>query len=285
MLAEIRMKFSERSGYKPVKEQLQIETIDNELKNSLWSVFLDTFYNDLWNQTYGYNPSYYLHDYCKALWFNFFKFPIDTSYIYGDKSVDKEGLQKYLRKYFFESKSWFDPFDLLEFTAQFANEDYLETINMVLEREKSAYRFVNGQIIQITSKTEINEIEEAVASSDIYKSVTIHLNTALNLLADRHNPDYRNSIKEAVSAVEAMCKIFVGNDKATLGDTLVTLEKKGVLHPALKKAFSSLYGYTSDDAGIRHALTEDDREVDFHEAKFMLVTCSSFINFLKSRKL
>lgn len=52
----------------------------------------------------------------------------------------------------------------------------------------------------------------------------------------------------------------------------------------MKKAFSSLYGYTSDDAGIRHALTDNDRNVDFHEAKFMLVTCSSFINFLKSRK-
>lgn len=274
------MKFSERLGYKPVKEQLQVESIDDELKNSLWSMFLDSFFNDLRNSGY----EYALYNYHRALWFNFFKLPIDSSYIYSDRSVDKDALKKYLRKYFFESKNWFDLFDLIEFSAKFADHKYIESINMVLDREKSAYRFVNGQITQITSANEITEIEEAITSKDVYKPVAVHLNAALSLLADRHNPDYRNSIKESISAVESMCKIFTGNDRATLGDTLHILEKQGTLHPAMKKAFSSLYGYTSDDAGIRHALIEGDRIVDFHEAKFMLVTCSSFINFLKSKK-
>lgn len=275
------MKFSERLGYKPVKEQLQIESIDNDLKNSLWSVFLDSFFNDLWNHPYNYE--YPLYEYHRALWFNFFKLPLDSSYMYNDKNVDKEDLQKYLRKYFFESKNWYDPLDLIEFSAKFANHEYVEIMNIVLEREKSAYRFVNGQITQITSAIEISEIEESLTSNDVYKPITIHLNSALTLLADKHNPDYRNSIKESISAVESMCKIFSNNEKSTLGDTLNILEKKGTLHPAMKKAFSSLYGYTSDDAGIRHTLIDGDRNVDFHEAKFMLVTCSSFINLLKSR--
>ena len=80
-----------------------------------------------------------------------------------------------------------------------------------------------------------------------------------------------------------MCKIFAKNPKSTLGDVLGKMEKEGVLHPALKKAFSSLYGYTSDDAGIRHALFEGDRVIDFNEGKFMLVVCSSFINYLISK--
>lgn len=275
------MKFSERLGYKPVKEQLQVEAIDNDLKNSLWSAFLDTFFDGLSN--YGF-PEYQLYNYHRALWFNFFKLPIDTSYIHSDRSVSKENLKKYLRKYFYESENWYDALDLIEFSAKFAFHKYVEVINLVLEREKSAYRFVNGQITQITSATEIAEIEEAITSDDIYKPVSIHLNTALTFLADKQNPDYRNSIKESISAVESMCKIFTGNDKATLGETLLLLEKNGKLHPAMKKAFSSLYGYTSDDAGIRHALIQGDRTVDFHESKFMLVTCSSFINFLKSRQ-
>lgn len=275
------MKFSERLGYKTIKEQLQVESIDNDLKNTLWSVFLDSFFNDLSN--YGY-PEYALYNYHRSLWFDFFKLPIDSSYIYHDRSVDKDGLKKSLRKYFFESKNWYEPLDLIEFSAKFADLKYVEVMNLVLEREKSAYRFVNGQITQITSATEISEIEEAITSDDTYKPVTIHLSAALSLLADKQNPDYRNSIKESISAVESMCKIFTNNDKATLGDTLNILGKNGTLHPAMKKAFSSLYGYTSDDAGIRHALTENDRNIDFHESKFMLVTCSSFINFLKSRK-
>ncbi len=56
------------------------------------------------------------------------------------------------------------------------------------------------------------------------------------------------------------------------------LEKAGRLHPALKAAFSQLYGYTSDEEGIRHALLDESR-VGFPEAKFMLVACSAFVSF------
>ena len=37
--------------------------------------------------------------------------------------------------------------------------------------------------------------------------------------------------------------------------------------------------YTSDAAGIRHALLEDPN-LDAEDAKFMLVACSAFINYL-----
>jgi AbiJ N-terminal domain 4 len=275
------MKFSERSGYKPVKEQLQIDSIDTDLKNSLWSIYLETFLKQL--QNWSHEP--HLARFCRALWFQFFKLPLDTLKIYSDNTVHAEGIFQYLREYFFNTaRQWYDIYDLLEFSTQFASKDFISSTNSVLEREKSAYRFVNGQIVQITSETEISEMEEAISSTDKYKPVNTHLNSSLKFLADKQSPDYRNSIKESISAIESMCKIFTKNDKATLGDTLNQLEKSGHLHPALKKAFSALYGYTSDEGGIRHALIEESRVIDFHEAKFMLVTCSSFINFLLSRQ-
>ncbi|MDY6460311.1 AbiJ-NTD4 domain-containing protein [Acinetobacter faecalis] len=33
------MRFSERYGYKPVREIIQKESIDDQLKNALWSIF------------------------------------------------------------------------------------------------------------------------------------------------------------------------------------------------------------------------------------------------------
>ena len=84
--------------------------------------------------------------------------------------------------------------------------------------------------------------------------------------------------------MESICRIIVGNDKPTLGDALKAIEKKGFpVHPALKEAFNKLYGYTSDEGGIRHAegLTESD--VSFEEAKFMLVSCSAFVNYLLAK--
>jgi hypothetical protein len=40
-----------------------------------------------------------------------------------------------------------------------------------------------------------------------------------------------------------------------------------------------LYGYTSDTHGIRHAL-KDDSQPNAEDAKFMLVSCSAFVNYL-----
>jgi hypothetical protein len=66
-----------------------------------------------------------------------------------------------------------------------------------------------------------------------------------------------------------------------LGDALSEIVKsKAVeLHPALKESFNKLYGYTSDADGIRHAMLEES-SLSSEDAKYMLVACSGFINYL-----
>jgi hypothetical protein len=156
-------------------------------------------------------------------------------------------------------------------------------VNVALEKEIAGYRIINGQVTQITSEGEIAEIEEAILLTEKWKSVNTHLNAGLNYLSHRKNPDYRNSIKESISAVESYCRIILDNQDITFGKALIELEKKHSLHGSLKGVFSALYGYTSDAGGIRHALKEDDKFSNFEDAKFMLVTCSAFINYLKAK--
>ena len=60
------------------------------------------------------------------------------------------------------------------------------------------------------------------------------------------------------------------------------VDKKYPLHGALKEAFKKLYGYTSDAGGIRHG-SLDLANVDYDLAKYMLVSCSAFINYLISK--
>jgi len=67
-----------------------------------------------------------------------------------------------------------------------------------------------------------------------------------------------------------------------LGQLIKKLEKEIKLHPALAKAFESLYGYASDASGIRHALLESST-VTLEEAKFFLVVSSAFINFVRAK--
>ena len=103
------------------------------------------------------------------------------------------------------------------------------------------------------------------------------------MLGDRTSPDYENSIKESISAVEALCEILTGitGKEASLGKLLKKLEDNGVvIHAGLKAAFNMLYGYTSDANGIRHAGNIGGPSSTFEEAKFMLVSCSAFVNYL-----
>jgi len=89
-----------------------------------------------------------------------------------------------------------------------------------------------------------------LAVPDSLKPVREHLKQSLTLLADKTNPDYRNSIKESISSVESLSKIIAKLPKATLSPALAAIEKKITLHPSLKEAFQKRYGYTSDAQGF-----------------------------------
>jgi hypothetical protein len=273
------MRFSQRMGHRPIKNVLQIESIDDELKIRLWNILKENFFDNLYHSTLWDRESA-LVDVCKFIWIDFFNLPIDQVPISGNKHSPDHVL-RHLRKWFFETE-WYSIFDFLEFITPF-DDDYVEFCNKALQRELSAYRIINGQVTQITSEGEIAEIEEAISVSDQWKSVNIHLTAALDFLADRKNPDYRNSIKESISAVESLCLKIGDNANGKFGDALTEIEKKIPLHGSLKRAFTALYGYTSDAGGIRHALIDDDTTPTFEDAKFMLVSCSAFINYLKAK--
>jgi len=213
------------------------------------------------------------------IWSDYFKRPIDTI------GSNWSSAYQELRSYYY-SCLWNEVYDFIQFIANYSGKPALNMIfirecNIVLEREVSGYRFVGEKIAPITSEEEIVEIEEALSYGDQLRPVSIHLKTALDLLTDRKSPDYRNSIKESISAVEAICRQIAGSN-ATLGKALGEIRRQGKvdLHSALEGAFDKLYGYTSDEEGIRHSLLEEP-ELDFEDAKFMLVSCSAFINYLK----
>lgn len=271
--------FSHKYGHKPVKSILQVESMDDDLRNSLWNA-VHIFYLAGLNRDYVLNSSRNreMHIFCIFLWRDYFKETIDTMPELCSKAIAR------IRTYFF-SCEWNEVYDFLQFLANHhpdneKNTEFLEFCNSMFKRELSGYRFVGDIITPITSEQEIAEIEETLTSKDSLQPITIHLQSALDLFSDRKSPDYRNSIKESISAVEAMCNLITGKEKATLGDALKRITGKIELHPALQESFSHLYGYTSDADGIRHALL-DEGTLDSEDAKFMLVSCSAFINYLK----
>ncbi|MNQ56531.1 hypothetical protein D3C85_706550 [compost metagenome] len=275
------MDFSQRMGLLPASKVIQSNSIDMDLRNALWNILSECYWSTFYPDYSGHKmlEGSNFEEFSRVLYTRFYKTLLDDL-PWGWPSI-LEQLKKEI-----VSGVWHRTYSLLEFIIEYGpgtadtREHCIYLCNEAFTRENSAYRFVTGKLTEITSPEEIEEVELAISGTSKYTGVTTHLQTSLNLLTDRQNPDYRNSIKESISAVESLAKKLVADDKATLGQALKILETKHNLHGSLKSAFLTLYGYTSDASGIRHALLDNDTVPTKADARFMLICCSAFINFV-----
>jgi len=217
-----------------------------------------------------------MEDLGQAIWLKLWKLRLDRMPNSGDDFVGA------VRQYYFSSTTtWYDIYDLIEFiVANVSHDDLVLRLNQALESELSAFRFVGKTLTPITSPGEVQILQQEL-DDPAFPGVQKHLLRALEFLSDKRNPDYRNSIKESISAVESVARVITRKDSATLGDALALLEKKHALHPSLRQSFDKLYGYTSDKDGVRHAMLAEPNLTQA-EAKFFLLSCTSFVNYLKS---
>jgi AbiJ N-terminal domain 4 len=264
-------RFSERYGYVPAPV-LQVGSMTDGLRNSIWNLFCSTFDNVAPGSRSLAMP---WSGFARAAAYQFFDSPVDEVPTYED------WLARDWIKARFGQLPWNEVYELVEFALQVAPYIGQSHINTILERHVAGYRVIAGKVAPITSPAEIAAITEALDASQRggLEGVHAHLLAATDLLSKKPTADYRNAIKEAISAVESMVNVITGT-KTTLGKALELLERKGItIHSALKGGFDKLYGYTNDSDGIRHAIIESP-DAGFDEAKFMIVSCSAFVNWL-----
>lgn len=263
--------FSERNQLTPAKP-IQVAEVDLPLFNRIWNIFYKREY-----ATFGSFRSQVgrTEQVLDALGYD---------YTYPANYFDHNENIKKLKNRLIDS-NWYVIYDFMEiyvflFPTKSERQPIEKEINVVLTEEKAGYRMVDGMIVPITNKDELGALKKAMKTK--YESVNQHITKAVSLYSKLKNPDYENSIKESISAVEAMCCIITGmtGAQATLGKAIKKLKECGVyIHPALEGAFSSLYGYTSDENGIRHGGI-DFKNAPAEDAKYMLVSCSAFVNYL-----
>lgn len=172
------------------------------------------------------------------------------------------------------------PYGITGIDIQRVRETAMKKYDQLLKDECQPYQLCGTHIIPLIDDSEFCEIEMAATTG--YDSVNKHIEKAWTLFSNRKSPDYENSIKESISAVEAMCCIITGASgaQATLGEAIKRLKDNGVhIHGAMENAFKSLYGYTSNESGIRHGGI-DFKGAPAEDAKYMLVSCSAFVNYL-----
>lgn len=114
------------------------------------------------------------------------------------------------------------------------------------------------------------------------ESASAHMRQAAEHINARQ---FADSITDSIHAVESVARIIDPKNNKTLGPALDSLERAGLLkHPALKGAFKQLYGYTSNEQGVRHALIDKDAaDVGLDEAVFMFGACACFAAYLSQK--
>jgi hypothetical protein len=157
---------------------------------------------------------------------------------------------------------------------------FARDIDGTLRHCRAAYRVVEGTVIcPIASDTEHSIIVKAFAdlAATQFNGARAHLrNAATHLTAGKYN----DSVRESIHAVEAVGRTL-DSTADVLSKALAKLKQKISIHPAMKKGFTSLYAYTSDEKGIRHALLDDGAaKVDETDALFMLGACAAFVSYL-----
>lgn len=272
-------KFSERIGI-TAPQALQLEGMTEQLRVGLWNILVSIPLND------GRSPLSLQPWRLRAnVYFSRLGFRVDSLSDYF-RDIKK------IRDWFFAAGTqWHSVLDFVD--AIVGSQEYLfagdrrtmsifvKVLNNSLQEHNSGYRVLNGQLAPITNTTELSAIDDA-AHSKRFNGAGNHIEAAIKLLSSRPAPDYRNAIKESISAVESAAKVITGLPKATLSDAIKVLKKDEGLHSALLEGFTKLYSYSSDEGGIRHGMMEDSN-VGFDDAKFMLVICSAFVNYLECK--
>lgn len=274
------MDFSKRMGFEPEKI-IQLEDMDDELRNSLWNAlnlyFWDTCIERA-DEESGFKPLTDLYkDIFRKIWVNFFKLPTQEIPWQAHNAI--ENLHDK-----FDGLIFHKVYGLIEFLAPIAESVqrgqtklFINECKLIFERENSGYRFIDGLIAPITNKVEIDTIEKATRTP--HEEVNHQISNAIKSISDKQQPNYRNCIKESISAVETVVKIIGSNENDTLKSVLPRVAKKAGLHKDFTASIEKLYHFTCDD-GIRHGLMKGNGERTLEDARFILIWCSALSNYL-----
>ena len=262
--------WSEREGLSEVRTQMQDSGMDEPLRIDLWNAF-----HAIVCQWGGNEPL--LED----LWATILHFPLDTlDYLSAEDGVKAAIIDD----------DWRVACNAIVFAAEelpdSLAESFIQLANAAFDRGKFAWRFSGRKLVRRMGEAEIKAIEVALQDSQPFPEVRKQLDTALAEFSSRESANYGHAAKEAISAVETLCRMIVGKPNITLGDALKEIGRSGKpeVHGALLSSFSNLYGYASDKGLVRHGAKPGDlSDVTLEEAQLVLVTSSAIVSFLIAR--
>ena len=272
------LSFSQAHGYEDVPRTLKLGELPGSARTRIWNFLFShldkTMDTGHWGQYVGGNWK----DILQTAHVEFYILPLD------DWCADFWPICKKLRKYI-ETQPFNRVFDLIQFVLRHRQcpRGFADRLRRTFEACQLAYMIDTGPpptILPAVTQAEGNSVVEsfgALREAGLHGSAA-HLREASACI---NRGDWAASVRESISAVESVARLLDPQASKTLGPALSSLERRRTLHPALKSAFSQLYGYTNQEQGIRHALLDEAKApVGQDEAVFMLGACAAFASYL-----
>lgn len=282
--------FSKRHGYEPLPEIMRLEHLSKTARIAVYNIIVDLMSDS-------------------GHWIDFENLPAPRMCRRAiascfDKNIREVGVLKHQLLDELQSILYKLPFnkvlDLLEYMANYRDGRsgvsgsqalnvrllrFPQDINDSFDEHGVAYVFdTSNRPYHIRPRTSMEQgiaIQNAVVTLKHHKlsPPVKHLRNAASHL---DSGEYADAISDSICAIESVLRFFDPKNSRNVKDAINSLRGQGMLkHPALAQAIKLLYGYTSDEEGVRHALVfEPKANVDINDAMFMFGACASLAAYL-----
>ena len=267
--------FSQREGYEDVPKTLRLEELPDAARTRIWNIlymYLDE------SRDFQYRLSGPWEELLRHAYAWHFNRPLDK----WNRGFDS--VCRWLRN-LVESMALHRVFNFIEYIMRHENcpPSFAADMHIVFTSCQLAYVIDTGPPATIVPAATLEEGEQLTRNLKELRAAGLegcasHLRRASKCISDG---DSAGGVRESIHAVESVARQIDPKASKGLGAALASLEREGALHPAFKQAISKLYGYTSDQQGIRHPLLDKTQaNVTIDEAVFMLGACASFASYL-----
>lgn len=187
---------------------------------------------------------------------------------------------------------WFRFYDMCEFLIAHGSQgrEIAAAIQRQLDTHNIGCQLVDGKFIPALSREEAGEVGRSLTVP--FPEARTHMEKAVSHFRNRERPDYANTVKEAISAVESLVKEWTGKeirsglhqlarDEILRRDPQASGEGSGK-RDSLVAALENVWRFATKS---RHGLKSGESEPDSAEAGLILAVCASFVNYMTARKL
>lgn len=271
-LDRAKLTFEQAEGLEPLPTQLKPKQLTQGLRSGLWF----TLHLRLQDATEPYDLT--IQGDWQAILLSHHVFRLNLPADEFNPSAKQQIAS--IKKTLFDG-SYGEVFGLLQWILrhQHCPSDFADDVATILGINQAGYRLIDRKtFVPIASAEEAAIAKQAFATLNVskYSGARKHLLGAGERLS---SGDAAGSVRESMQAVESVARVITKQN--TFAEALKVLEQQWNIHPALKAAFSRLYGYTSDEQGVRHPLIDDpNSSVDEADALFMYGACAAFVTYL-----